>query len=278
MENMHTYMNFVNIEKDNGKQHLNDGISIIIPTKNNISTIEILLNSIKKIEMKELEIIVVDTNSNDGTKEICKRYECKIIESNFGRSKSRNMGAIAAKYDKLLFLDSDMEVTQGVLYSISNSNICDALIFKEETIGNSFMSKIRKFERDGIFGTIYPEAPRFIKKEIFFKIGGYNEEMEGFEDLDLHNRLIREGFRIDWCESLIFHHEENMNFIMYLKKKKFYLLYFNEFRESNQKYYQELKSIRLRTKILYKSIKSSKLSKSFVLFPMVILLRLIEVI
>ena len=70
------------------------------------------------------------------------------------------MGAIHANYENLLFLDSDMEVSVEVLQSCSNFHEYDAMIFKEITIGNNIIAKIRKYERIGFFGTIYPEAPR----------------------------------------------------------------------------------------------------------------------
>ena len=254
------------------------GVSIIIPTKNNGGTLEELLKSISSDNSKKIEVIVVDTNSNDDTREICKKYNVKIIKSDYGRSKSRNMGAIHANYENLLFLDSDMEVSVEVLQSCSNLHEYDAVIFKEITVGNNIIAKIRKYERVGLFGTIYPEAPRCIKKKVFINLGGYNETMEGFEDLDLHSRLIRNNSHIKWEDAIIYHHEENISLAKYLKKRKFYSEYLNNFKRLNPTYYAKLISLRTRINGLHRSAKSYNIIYSIILMPMVISLRVLEII
>lgn len=60
-------------------------VSIVIPTKNNADTIEKCLASIRNLDCPcELEVIIVDGNSTDGTVEIAKKYGCKIIFENKG--------------------------------------------------------------------------------------------------------------------------------------------------------------------------------------------------
>jgi len=259
-------------------KNIKKGVSIIIPTKNSGNTLGYLLKSIYTSNLQNIEVIIVDSNSTDKTKEICSKYGCRIIESSYGRSKSRNLGVQYANYNNLLFLDSDMEVTIDVLKSSINCYKCDALIFKEITIGNNFIAKIRKYERTGLFGTVYPEAPRCIKKNIFTNLGGYNESMEGFEDLDLHSRLMKNGFNIQWDSAIIYHHEDDIGFLKYLKKRKFYSLYLNNFKSMNPDYYAKLTSLKVRLKGLYNSAKSSNIIYSIILLPMVISLRLFEIL
>lgn len=256
---------------------INNGVSIIIPTKNSGNTLEYLLKSIYNANLRNIEVIIVDSNSTDKTKEILSKFDCRIIESSYGRSKSRNIGAGYASYNNLLFLDSDMEVTIDVLKSSINCYNSDALVFMEITIGNNFVAKIRRYERIGLFGTVYPEAPRCIKKNIFLELGGYNESMEGFEDLDLHSRLMKRGFNIQWNRATIYHREDEMSVFKYLKKRKFYSLYLNNFKNLNPDYYAKLTSIKIRLKGLYNSTKSSTIMHSIVLIPMVISLRLLEI-
>ena len=254
------------------------GVSIIIPTKNSGNTIESLLKSIYSTNFQGIEVIVVDSNSTDNTKEICSEYKCKFIESKLGRSQGRNIGAQQSSYNNLLFLDSDMEVSAKVLSASINCQEYDALIFKEITTGNNVVAKIRRFERIGIFGTLYPEAPRCIRKNIFNNLGGYNETMEGFEDLDLHSRIIKKGFNVRWNSSIIYHHEDDISLLRYLKKRKFYLLYLNNFKRLNPNYYEKLTSFRLRLSGLYNSVKRSNIWSSIILVPMVISLRLLEIV
>ena len=57
-------------------------VSVIVPTKNSSKTLEACLRSIKEQSYKNIEIIVVDNNSIDDTKESAKKYTDKVF--NFG--------------------------------------------------------------------------------------------------------------------------------------------------------------------------------------------------
>lgn len=54
-------------------------VSIIIPTYNSAKTLEICLQAIKAQSYQNIEIIVVDNNSLDETKEIAQKYADKVI-------------------------------------------------------------------------------------------------------------------------------------------------------------------------------------------------------
>tara|TARA_B100001250_G_scaffold413535_1_gene447992 strand:+ start:547 stop:1236 length:690 start_codon:yes stop_codon:yes gene_type:complete len=56
-------------------------VTIIIPTKNEEESLKVLLHEINNLYFKDIiyETIIVDANSTDGTHEIAKSYQCKII-------------------------------------------------------------------------------------------------------------------------------------------------------------------------------------------------------
>ena len=54
-------------------------VSVIIPTYKSSRTLEKCLESIKNQTYKNIEIIVVDNNSTDNTKEIAKKFTQKVI-------------------------------------------------------------------------------------------------------------------------------------------------------------------------------------------------------
>jgi glycosyltransferase involved in cell wall biosynthesis len=78
-------------------------LSIIIITKNEEKYLPKLLNSIKKQNYKNYEIIVSDAKSIDSTRKIAKKCNCKIINEGLP-SIGRNNGAKYTKGDLLLFL------------------------------------------------------------------------------------------------------------------------------------------------------------------------------
>ena len=82
-------------------------LSIIIPTLNEEKYLPPLLDSIKKQDYKDYEVIVADAGSKDKTVEIAKKYGCKVVKGGLLPA-GRNRGAEASKGDLLLFLDSDI--------------------------------------------------------------------------------------------------------------------------------------------------------------------------
>ena len=90
-----------------------NGVSIIIPTMNSARSLEDLLKSINSKSLSE--IIIVDSMSKDDTVEIANDYKCKILEIDANRSRARNIGAVNAQFDILLFLDSDMIIEDKLL-------------------------------------------------------------------------------------------------------------------------------------------------------------------
>lgn len=83
-------------------------LSIIIPTRNEENYLSDLLKSIRmqNFPAYDYEIIVADNKSKDRTKEIARKYKCKIIQGGLP-GPGRNFGAKAAKGEILLFLDAD---------------------------------------------------------------------------------------------------------------------------------------------------------------------------
>ncbi|VAX25484.1 Putative two-domain glycosyltransferase [hydrothermal vent metagenome] len=84
-------------------------ISAVIITKNEELNIERCLKSIQWVD----EIVVVDSNSTDKTIEICNRYNCKVINSEwFGFGRTKKLAVDSASNNWILSIDSDEEVTQ----------------------------------------------------------------------------------------------------------------------------------------------------------------------
>jgi rSAM/selenodomain-associated transferase 2 len=86
-------------------------ISIIIPTLNEAPRITKTIN--KAQNAKNVEIIVADGGSQDGTAEIAKSLGVRVISTNPGRAAQMNAGAAAAAGDILLFLHADTQLPDG---------------------------------------------------------------------------------------------------------------------------------------------------------------------
>ena len=96
-------------------------ISIIVPVYNVEEYLNECLDSIKRQTYKNIEVILVNDGSTDGSKEICERY-CKndsrfklINQENQGLSETRNVGVRASIGEYIFFVDSDDVVKVDIL-------------------------------------------------------------------------------------------------------------------------------------------------------------------
>lgn len=200
-------------------------VSVIVTTKNEEKNIENCLKGIKSqtYPWKKVKIIVVDNNSTDKTKEIAKKYTDRVY--NFGpeRSAQRNFGVETAKGKYVLYLDADMVLLKNVLKECVNR--CEhkgyvALYIPERIIGKGFWIKVRNFERSFYNATVI-DCVRFVRRDKFLELGGFDESLTGPEDWDF-DRRIKETGKVDIINTPLYHNEEEFNLKKYLKKKGYY--------------------------------------------------------
>jgi glycosyltransferase involved in cell wall biosynthesis len=96
-------------------------ISIITPTLNRASYLERAILSVLSQNYPDLEYIVVDGGSNDGTLEILKKYSAEVqyvSEKDRGQSDAINKGLRIASGDILGYINSDDEYEPGALLHV----------------------------------------------------------------------------------------------------------------------------------------------------------------
>ena len=178
-------------------------LSIIIPTLNEESLIEKNLSFIKK-ELSAIsyqlsaEIIVADGGSRDRTVETARRFADRVCISDKGRGEQMNAGAKVSEGDLFLFLHAD-----SILYL---SGIVDMLKVMEDNdvVGGAFRLKIDSKKtshkvissfanmRSGILGIAYGDQGIFVRKNIFYAVGGY-PDIPIMEDVEFVKRLKGKG-------------------------------------------------------------------------------------
>lgn len=86
-------------------------VSIIIPLYNAVSFLEDTLQSVLQQSYKNIEVIVIDDDSTDGSFELAKKFESTTVkvEKNIGKGAcaARNYGFALSKGDYIQFLDAD---------------------------------------------------------------------------------------------------------------------------------------------------------------------------
>ena len=108
-------------------------ISVIVPVYNVEKYLDKCLESLLNQHYSDMEIVVVDDKSTDGSLNIAKKYEkytnVKVIakEKNSGLSDTRNVGIKESCGQYIMFLDSDDYVENGCIAKIQG------IIEKENT-------------------------------------------------------------------------------------------------------------------------------------------------
>ena len=95
-------------------------VSIIIPAKKSAKTIADCLASCKDQSYLNIEIIIIDNNSDDNTKKIAGEYTDKLFNYGPERSAQRNYGIDQSQGDYILVIDSDMILEKNVIESLNN--------------------------------------------------------------------------------------------------------------------------------------------------------------
>jgi len=172
-----------------------EDISVIIPVYNEETTIGQLLRSLRYF--KDLDIVIVDGGSTDKTASIAKDAGVRFIKAEKGRASQMNKGAKYAERPILMFLHADTWPGAGSLRSIKEY-IDKGFIggcLTQEIDSTGFIYKIIQASgniRARFFKIFYGDQAIFVKKDIFLKIGCF-DEVEFFEDILLSRKLKRVG-------------------------------------------------------------------------------------
>lgn len=180
-------------------------ISVIVPVYNVEKYLSRCIDSIINQTYKNLEIILIDDGSTDGSSAICEKYKdidkrVKVVhKQNGGLSDARNTGMKIAKGDLITFVDSDDSLIYNIYDNIvkkMQKDCVDIACFGYKRINedNDIMQEV-KFKEDKVYedntkfellyqGYYYSFAcvawNKIYKKEIFkdimFPIGKYNED------------------------------------------------------------------------------------------------------
>lgn len=209
------------------KQRKDDGplVSVIIPTFNSEKTLDVCLRSIRNQAYSSIEIILIDNYSTDDTVVIARKYNSKFVQRRALRSESRNYGAKIASGEFYFFVDSDMELFSNTIQEfvnrIKDDQSVGALIGSEWSKAEGFWGRCKALERELNIGYEVIEAPRFFTKDIFWKIGGYDSELEAGEDWDLFKR-IQKVSKVSRVHSGWVHHEGKPTMKGLMARKYYY--------------------------------------------------------
>ncbi len=193
-------------------------VSVVVPVRNGEATIGRLLESLLEVDYNrgKVEVIVVDGNSTDRTREIVAKYPVKLVtEEGRGLNAARNTGIRNSRGEIIAFTDSDCLVTSNWIREIIKN-------FRAPQVGctggnvkgygdnllsryadNSLMHVMRSFKERIVLNMIklffnYPAGCNMAFRRSFIeKVGYFNETlMYGADDIELVERVGKAGGKI----------------------------------------------------------------------------------
>lgn len=203
-------------------QHFVNGISIIVPFRNEENRIHLLLNAVNNLLLPEIpvEIIYVDDNSNDNSRLIIQQFHVtsrsdiafKIIDSTgTGKKMAQFTGAKNAKFDYMALIDSDCSPSpQWLKVMLSLIDDKTLMICGLTDYSPNYNSTIQKFFRIehialilcgiGAFGIKQPiycsAANIFVRKDFYLQMQQdiYKNNTASGDDVFLLHAALAKGF------------------------------------------------------------------------------------
>ncbi len=203
-------------------------ISVIIPALNAARFLPDLLAALQSGLLRPDEIIVVDDGSADATVAIAHARGVRILNTPHHRSGpavARNLGAVAATGDILLFLDADVIPHADTVARVAaafdppgsdSAPAIDAVFgsYDDQPADPGFLSQYKNLFHHYVHQHGAEQATTFwtgcgaMRRDVFFRLGGFTDEYGRpcIEDIELGYRLARQGGRIRLDKKLLVTH------------------------------------------------------------------------
>lgn len=202
-------------------------VSVVMATYNRASFIEEALDSAARQAVSPLEVIVIDDNSTDDTGERVARHPFRERiryhrqERNQGASIARNLAAVMARGDVLVFLDSDdllepdhharalqiMDADPRVALFCCDSTVVDTdgKALHGGLTWTAVQCRIKGYEiRSGrrsladifMFSTAFPGLS--IRTSVYRELGGLDQDIFPLDDYDLQLKVAAAGYGVHY--------------------------------------------------------------------------------
>jgi glycosyltransferase involved in cell wall biosynthesis len=187
-------------------------VSVVIPAWNAAETIAATLDSLLAQGHRGWEAIVVDDGSGDGTAAIARDYAERdrrirlVQQDRGGEASARNTGLAEARFDWLLFLDSDDWIAPAYLARMTAELCADPALdavhcgyARVAADGTQLVDPYEAPEGD-MFATwarrsAFPVHACVVRRDLVTDVGGFDASLEKSADWDLWQRVARTGAR-----------------------------------------------------------------------------------
>ena len=206
--------------------------SIVIPVYNAVPFIPTLFGSLEVQDSPPLNIIVIDSESKDGTADIALDAGCqvhRIKKQNFNHGGTRNLGASMAHGDIIVFMTQDAiladdHALRAILKPFSDPQVgavCGRQLPHKDA--NPLASHARHFNYPstsciktkaniptmGIKVPFMSNSFAAYRKSIFDALGGFPENVIFGEDMCLAAKMVLNGYSVAYAGDACVYHSHN---------------------------------------------------------------------
>ena len=183
---------------------MTEKVTFYIPTFNAQNTIELCINSVRNQTYPVDEIIIINDNSTDNTKEILSKYNDLIIinnNQNLGLGYNRNLGIQNSSNEIIASIDSDVELDkkwlENIIINLKKNKIvmCGGNMLEKYT--NNKVNAWREKYYNQSWGKKDILNPAFLYGCNTILLKSYWEKTEGYDE-----NLKTNGEDIDFCKQL----------------------------------------------------------------------------
>jgi rhamnosyltransferase len=216
-------------------------ISVIIPTLNAGLYINKLLSMLQTQDITYSEVIIIDSSSRDNTLDIAQRFGAKtmvIPRHTFNHGRTRNIAAMEAKGDILIFMTQDaLPLDNTLLRNLTTPlQISDIAATFGKHIPRSDASPLELFARQfnypdtelvkgindikkyGLKTFFFSNVCSAIKKELFLKVGMFPEDVRANEDMLMAAKLIVNGYKIAYVPAAKVIHSHSYSLLQQFRR------------------------------------------------------------
>lgn len=207
-------------------------ISVVIPSLNAVSVLGSLVTSLRNQTMHPQEIIVVDSESIDGTYQLAHDLGCLVLsiaQSEFNHGGTRNLASSHAQGDILVFMTQDaLPVDSFFLQHLHDpitsgkavASFARQVPYSNASAGEKFsrlfnyppISQIRtreSIESLGLGAYFFSNVASAIRKDVFMDVGMFADDVIMNEDMLLCAKLLNEGHAVAYAaEAQVYHSHE----------------------------------------------------------------------
>jgi glycosyltransferase involved in cell wall biosynthesis len=192
-------------------------VSIIVPAFNSERYLDEALDALKRQDHPNIEVIVVDDGSTDGTAELVRRRPgVRLIQQpNSGPSAARNAGINVAKGEYLTFCDADdrfrpEKVSVQVTHLEEHPRVDCVLVHHETFFAEGTSRPGWLTDEEGV----QPQSA-MVRRSVIKRVGGFDPEYRLTEGLEWLSRMRDAGIGIDVLEAVCVDrriHEDNLSY------------------------------------------------------------------